>query len=80
MSRTAHVSRTLDLPAALHVVVLHLTGWRDAERRARDRTGRRVDDRDRITGTLCHWLVQLHALLVVGRSRVERIRGGGEEE
>lgn len=61
-------------------MVLHLAGRRDAERRARDGAGRRVDDRDGVAGALCHGLVQLHVVLVAGGGRVERIRSGGEEE
>ena len=84
VSSTAEAARTLDLPATLllllHVVVLHLAGWRNAERRARNRAGRRVDDRDSVASTLSHRLVQLHVVLVAGRRRVERIRGGGEKE
>lgn len=82
VSSSAQAARTLDLPATLllHVVVLHLAGWRDAERRARNGAGRRVDDRDSVAGTLSHGLVQLHVVLVAGRRRVERIRGGREEE
>ena len=72
----------LDLPTTLllHVVVLHLEGWRSAERGARNRAGRRVDNRDSVASTLSHRLVQLHVVLVAGRRRVERIRGGREEE
>lgn len=82
VSSTAQAARTLDLPATLllHVVVLHLTGWRNAEGRARNGAGRRVDDGDSVAGTLSHRLVQLHVVLVAGRRRVERIRSGGEEE
>ena len=83
VSSTAQAARTLDLPAALlllHVVVLHLAGWRNAERRARNRAGRRVDNRDSVASTLSHRLVQLHVVLVAGRRRVERIRSGREKE
>jgi hypothetical protein len=77
VSSTAQAARTLDLPAALLLlhVVLHLTGRRDAEGRARNGARRRVDNGDRIAGTLGHGLVQLHAVLVANRRRVERIRG-----
>lgn len=75
-----HRHRALDLPAALHVLVLHLAGRRDAKRRARSGAGRRVDDRDGIAGTLGHGLVQLHAVLVASRRRVESGRGSREEE
>jgi len=82
VSSTAQAARMLDLPAALLLlllhVVLHLAGRRDAERRADalcHRAGRRVDNGDRIAGTLGHGLVQLHAVLVASRRRVERIRG-----
>jgi hypothetical protein len=83
VSSTAETARTLDLPATLlllHVVVLHLAGWRNAERRARNGAGRRVDNGDSVAGTLSHGLVQLHVVLVAGRRRVERIRSGREEE
>ena len=82
VSSTAQAARTLDLPATLllHVVVLHLTGWRNAEGRARNGAGRRVDNGDSVASTLSHRLVQLHVVLVAGRRRVERIRSGGEEE
>lgn len=78
VSSTAQAARTLDLPAALLLllhVVLHLTSRRDAEGRARNGARRRVDNGDRIAGTLGHGLVQLHAVLVASRRRVERIRG-----
>jgi hypothetical protein len=76
VSSTAQAARTLNLPAALLLhVVLHLTGRRDAEGRARNGARRRVDNGDRIAGTLGHGLVQLHAVLVASRRRVERIRG-----
>jgi hypothetical protein len=77
VSSTAQAARTLDLPATLLLlhVVLHLTSRRDAERRARNRACRRVDNGDRIAGTLGHGLVQLHAVLVASRRRIERIRG-----
>ena len=82
VSSSAQAARTLDLPATLllHVVVLHLAGWRYAERRASNGARRRVDDRDSVAGTLSHGLVQLHAVLVASGRRVERIRGSGEEE
>ena len=82
VSSTAQAARTLDLPATLllHVVVLHLAGGRNAERRARNGASRRVDNRDSVASTLSHWLVQLHVVLVAGRRRVERIRGGREKE
>lgn len=82
VSSSAQAARTLDLPATLllHVVVLHLAGWRNAKRRARNGAGRRVDNGDSVAGTLSHGLVQLHVVLVAGRRRVERIRGGREEE
>ena len=77
VSSTAQAARTLDLPAALLLlhVVLHLTSRRDAEGRARNGARRRVDNGDRIAGTLGHGLVQIHAVLVASRRRVERIRG-----
>lgn len=62
------------------MVVLHLAGRGDAKRRARNGASRRVDDRDCVAGALRHRLVQLHAVLVAGRRRVERIRCAGEEE
>jgi hypothetical protein len=83
ISSTAQAARALDLPATLlllHVVVLHLTSRRNAKRRARNGARRRVNDRDRVAGTLSHRLVQLHVVLVAGRRRVERIRGGREKE
>jgi len=82
ISNTAQAARTLNLPAALLLlhVVLHLAGRRDAEGRARNRACRRVDNGDRIAGTLGHGLVQLHAVLVASRRRVERIRGAGQKE
>ena len=82
VSSSAQAARILDLPATLllHVVVLHLAGWRNAKRRARNGAGRRVDNGDSVAGTLSHGLVQLHVVLVAGRRRVERIRGGREEE
>jgi len=75
-------ARAPDLPATLllHVVVLHLAAGRDAKRRARNGARRRVDDRNGVTGTLRHRLVQLHAVLVASGRRVERIRCGGQEE
>jgi hypothetical protein len=82
VSSSAQAARTLDLPATLllHVVVLHLAGWRNAERRARNGARRRVDNGDGVAGTLSHRLVQLHAVLVASRRRVERIRSAREEE
>jgi hypothetical protein len=82
ISSTAQAARALDLPATLllHVVVLHLTSRRNAKRRTRNGARRRVNDRDRVASTLSHRLVQLHVVLVAGRRRVERIRGGREKE
>jgi hypothetical protein len=82
ISSTAQTAHALDLPATLllHVVVLHLASRRNAKRRARNGARRRVNDGDRVASTLGHGLVQLHVVLVAGRRRVERIRGGGEEE
>jgi hypothetical protein len=82
ISSTAQAARALDSPATLllHVVVLHLTSRRNAKRRTRNGARRRVNDRDRVASTLSHRLVQLHVVLVAGRRRVERIRGGREKE
>ena len=70
------------LPATRHVLLLHLSAWRDAQRRARNGSCRRVDNRDRVASALRHRLVQLHVVrLLVGRWRgVERIRRRGELE
>lgn len=81
----AHRASTsiMHLPPTRHVLVLHLAAWRDTQRWARNRAGRRVDDRDGVASALRHGLVQLHVvgmLAVAGGRRVERIGCGGEEE
>lgn len=64
--------------------MLHLPGWRDGERRTRNRASARVHDRNRVASTLGHRLMQLHLvmrrLLEAGWPRPERIRRSREEE
>jgi len=64
--------------------MLHLPGWRDGERRTRDRASARVHDGNRVASTLGHRLMQLHlvmrGLLEAGWPRPKRIRRGREEE
>ena len=52
-----------NLPSAT-VLVLHLAGRRDAGRWAGHTAGARVNDRNRVTSTLSHRLMELHALLL----------------
>lgn len=68
------------LPAARNVLVLHLSAWRDGHWRARNRSGRGVDNRDCIARPLRHRLVQLHVLLLLEGRGVVRIRYRGEKK
>jgi len=52
--------------------MLHLAGRRDARRWAGHTAGARINNRNRVTSTLCHWLMELHALLLSSGVVLER--------
>lgn len=70
------------LPSTSNILVLHLAGWRDARRRARNGASRWVNNGDGIAGALSHGLVKLHLLrcAVLVRCTGEVVWRSGEDE
>lgn len=52
-----------NLPSAT-ILVLHLSGWRDAQRWAAGAACARINNGNCIASSLSHWLMQLHLVLL----------------
>ena len=79
LSKQSDMVVTSTLPE-MRVLMLHLAGRRNTDRRATARPGRGVNDGDCVAGALGHGLVKLHGvvlLLLLGSALVLRVAVGG---